>query len=193
MTYSKVSSSLLLPVLLLVAFSQLACSQQARPPTTAAETRAGAQPLGDAKIAAIVDVANQGEVQQAELARERAAQPEVLGFATAMIAGHGAAAREQSQLLEQRGIEPEFSAIAEGLMDRSMETQEALRGLRGPAFDRAYMQAQLDQHRDLLRMLDEQLIPSADDPRYRAYLEQLRAEVAQHLTHAERIRGNLTG
>ena len=42
-------------------------------------------------------------------------------------------------------------------------------------------------------MLDEQLIPSVIDARYRAYLEQLRAEVAQHLANAERIQDSLAG
>lgn len=74
-----------------------------------------------------------------------------------------------------------------------MQTQEMLQSLQGPEFDRAYMQAQLDQHRLLLRMLDEELIPSADDPQYRAYLEQLRADIQAHLANAERIQGELVG
>jgi hypothetical protein len=42
-------------------------------------------------------------------------------------------------------------------------------------------------------MLDEELIPSADDPQYRAYLEQLRADIQAHLANAERIQGELVG
>jgi putative membrane protein len=110
-----------------------------------------------------------------------------------MITGHGAAARQQSQILEQRGIRPEFNATAGRMMDQGMQTQEALRNLEGEAFDRAYMRAQLEQHRELLRMLDQQLIPSAQDPQYRAYLEQLRADIEAHLASAERIQSDLVG
>lgn len=166
-----------------------ACAHQGR---GAAEGRAAAE-LSDAEIAAVLDVANRGEIEQAELARQRASEQQVRGYATAMIAGHGAAARQQSQILEQRGIQPEFNAVAGRVMDQSMQTQEVLRDLEGEAFDRAYMQAQLQQHRELLRMLDQELIPSVQDPQYRAYLEQLRGDIEAHLTNAERIQSDLVG
>lgn len=190
MTHSKVTSLLATSILL------AACAHQAEG-RTAAEPRAEIEmPTGqltDAQIAAVLDVANQGEIEQAELARQRATAEPVRGYATAMITGHGAAAREQSQILEQRGIRPEFNPAASQLMDRSMQTQERLRNLQGPAFDRAYMEAQLEQHRLLLRMLDEELIPSAEDPQYRTYLEQLRGDIQAHLTNAERIQSELVG
>lgn len=167
------------------------CGQQRPAPAHGRAATEG--PLTDAKIAAVLEVANRGEIEQAELARQRASQDVVRGFATAMITGHGAAAREQSQILEQRGIRPEFNSMADRMMDRGMETQERLRNLEGEAFDRAYMQAQLEQHRELLRMLDQELIPAAQDPQYRAYLEQLRTDVQSHLTSAERIQNQLVG
>lgn len=185
MTHAKITSLLLSSMLL------AACAHQAEE-RTSADIRAGTE-LTDAQIAAVLDVANRGEIEQAELARQRASTEPVRGYATAMISGHGAAARQQSQLLEQRGIRPEYNPAAGQLMDRSMQTQEMLQSLQGPEFDRAYMQAQLDQHRLLLRMLDEELIPSADDPQYRAYLEQLRADIQAHLANAERIQGELVG
>lgn len=185
MTHSKILSVVVVSMLL------GACAHQAEE-RTSADIRAGTE-LTDAQIAAVLDVANQGEIEQAELARQRASAEPVRGYATAMITGHGAAARQQSQILEQRGIRPEYNPAAEQLMDRSMQTQEMLRNLEGPEFDRAYMQAQLDQHRLLVRMLDEELIPSAEDPQYRAYLEQLRGDLQAHLTHAERIQGELVG
>jgi putative membrane protein len=185
MTHSKTTSLLSVSILL------AACAHGAEE-RASTEVRAEA-PLNDAQIAAVLDVANRGEIEQAELARERATAEPVRGYATAMITGHGAAAREQSQLLEQRGIRPEYNPAAGQLMDRSMQTQERLRNLQGAEFDRAYMQAQLDQHRLLLRMLDEELIPSAEDPQYRAFLEQLRGDVQAHLTNAERIQGELVG
>lgn len=176
----------------------VACAQQRQQPSAAAAggtATAGmmAGPMTDAEIAAILDVANRGEIEQAELARQRAQGEQVRNYATAMIAGHGAATRQQSQILEQRGITPQHNAMSEQLMDQSMQTQEILRNLRGREFDRAYMDAQLQQHEELLRMLDDQLIPNAQDPQFRAFLEQLRGDVAAHLANAQRIRGELAG
>lgn len=175
-------------------FLVAACGhQRATPAADGRQAMTMDQPLTDAQIAAILDVANRGEIEQAEIARERATQDSVRGFASAMITGHGAAAREQSQILEQRGIRPEFNPIADQLMDQSMQIQERLRGLEGEAFDRAYMEAQLQQHRELLRMLDEELIPNAQDPQYRLFLDQLRTDIQSHLTNAERIQRELVG
>src|SRR5690606_7829811 len=185
MTHAKISSLLMISMLL------AACAHQAEE-RTAADIRVGTE-LSDPQIAAVLDVANQGEIEQAELAQERATSEPVRGYAAAMITGHGAAARQQSQILEQRGIRPEYNPAAEELMDRSMQTQEMLRHLRGAEFDRAYMQPQLDQQRMPLRMLDEDLIPNAEDPQYRADLEQLRADIEAHLANAQRIQGELVG
>lgn len=149
--------------------------------------------MSDAEIAGVLDVANRGEVQQAQLARDNASATQVRSYATAMLQGHGQAIEQQQQILSPRGVQPAQSAMAEQIRQRSMQVEQRLQGLSGEEFDRAYMQAQLQQHRDLLRMLDQQLIPSAQDPAYRAYLERLREDLEAHLRHAERIEAEVIG
>lgn len=149
--------------------------------------------MSDAEIAAVLEVANRGEIQQARMATENASAPEVRGFATAMMTGHQQALEEQQQLLAPRGITPAPSPLAQQIEQHARMTEQRLRGMRGPEFDRAYMQAQLEQHRNLLQLLDQQLIPNAQDPAYRAYLERLRDDVAAHLRNAERINREVVG
>lgn len=149
--------------------------------------------MTDAEIAAVLDVANMGEIQQAQLASRNASDEQVRSYATAMLTGHRNALEEQEALLRPRGITPTESTLSQQLRERGRALEQQLQGLEGEQFDRAYMQAQLEQHQNLLRLLEQQLIPSAQDPAYRVYLERLRDDVAAHLQNAQRIEQEVVG
>ncbi len=149
--------------------------------------------MTDAEIAAVLDVANMGEIQQAQLASRNASDEQVRSYATAMLTGHRDALEQQEALLRPRGITPTESTLSQQLRQRGRALEQQLQGLSGEEFDRAYMQAQLQQHQDLLRLLEQQLIPSAQDPAYRVYLERLRDDIAAHLQNAQRIQQEVVG
>lgn len=160
---------------------------------TTTQPSAMAGPMTDAQIAGVVDAVNLGEVQQAHMAQERASKDEVRMFANHMMTGHQAAARQQAQVLDRAGIMPEETDLSRQLRNQGQQTEQQLSGLRGDQFDRAYIDSQVRQHRAALQLLDEKLIPSAQDPAYRAYLERVRSEVAQHLATAEQIEARTVG
>jgi len=74
-----------------------------------------------------------------------------------------------------------------------MQAMERLQGLRGAAFDRAYMDRQIAAHQFALRAIDN-LLPSlragASSGTARM-AEQMRASVVQHLAMAQQIRAGL--
>ena len=61
----------------------------------------------------------------------------------------------------------------------------------GPAFDRAYMDRQVDGHRYILGVIDQTLVPNAHSKVLRGVLADMRKLIDQHLTRAQQIQSTL--
>lgn len=174
----------------------VACAHNPSTGATASMGTTGAMAQGsltDPQIAGVLEAVNLGEVQQAHLAREKATEPDVRSYADMMMTGHEQVARQQAQVLDQQGITPQESDLSRQLRMQSQQQEQQLSQLTGPDFDRAYMQAQVRAHQDALNLLDQKLIPNASDPAYRAYLEQVRGHIQQHLSQAQQIQSRTMG
>ena len=74
------------------------------------------------------------------------------------------------------------------LRDQTQQEIALLNTLSGTAFDRTYMQEQVNDHQKVLQMIDAILLPSAAaTPQMTLLLQQMRATVAQHLVTAQSI------
>jgi len=145
--------------------------------------------LDDAQIAATIDAANSAEVEQGRLAREKAKDPRVRDFAAMMVDHHGEALRDREKL----NVEPSPNADSKKLQDDADDALKSLKGKSGKDFDRAYLQLQIDEHRKVLRALNDQLLPSAKDAKLEAYLKNIKPKVESHLAQAERLQEELNG
>jgi putative membrane protein len=145
--------------------------------------------LDDAEIAAITAAANSAEVAQGRLAREKAKDPRVRDFGSMMVDHHGQAIQEQEKL----SLQATQSEQSKRLQDDARDALDSLKGKRGKEFDRAYLQLQIDEHRRVLRTLNDQLLPAAKDSQLKAYLENLEPKVESHLAQAERLQEELNG
>lgn len=154
---------------------------------TPAARGGGPARMNDGDIAQITTVVNQGEIQQAQLARARARNPEVRQFAEHMIQQHQQMLQSQSQLLGRVGISPTPNDTSHRLDLEGQSTMQSLQSLTGDDFDRQYIDAQVRQHQQVLQSLDSQLIPSAQNAQFRQALTEARSMVQQHLDEARRI------
>lgn len=154
--------------------------------SAAASPEPGA-PLSDAQIAAVTDAVNTAEIEQAQLAQSKSTNPQVQSFAGMMIAHHGQAKRKQTTL----GIAEAESPLSLKLAAQTHTTVEQLKQKSGSEFDRAYLEAQVDAHQQVLDTIDQQLLPSAQNPQLKAYLEELRPQVAEHLQQARSAKDTL--
>lgn len=157
--------------------------------TDTMEPRPGSTPEGD--IAAILTAANEGEVQQGQAASTRATNADVRAFAQMMVTDHTAALNTARDTFNRAGINPSDNNISTTLRTNSQTAVTNLNTYSGPAFDRTYMQTQVDLHSWLLNALDTALIPSAVTPELRTLLQTQRASVATHLDRARAILGGL--
>lgn len=142
--------------------------------------------MSDAAITGILVASNRAEVDQGEMAATRARNAEVKRFAQLMVQEHGRMLRDAGQ--PARGGEP--STEEANLRALHQETMTRLRNASGTAFDRAYMDAQVEAHQATLETL--RLIQAeANASTLKDKVDKAIPVVQQHLQEAERLRRSL--
>jgi predicted outer membrane protein len=74
-----------------------------------------------------------------------------------------------------------------------MSIVQQLKNADAASFDQSYMHAQVEQHREVLNMLTDQLIPAAKNPDLKSQLVTTRSVVQHHLEMAMGIQQELAG
>ncbi|MFN7117887.1 MAG: DUF4142 domain-containing protein [Saprospiraceae bacterium] len=77
------------------------------------------------------------------------------------------------------------------LQEKGANMLSTLTPLTGKDFERAYMDAMVRDHQEALNMLDNQLIPAAQNEALRNHLTETRQHVSMHLERARAIQGNM--
>lgn len=148
---------------------------------------AGAPVLLDEEILHIVRTANLGEVDQAEIAVVRADDADVVDFAQTMVEDHGDGAEAAEALAEAEDLTLQPNSVSAMLRAESMATVGLLQSASDEEFDLVYMDAQVAAHTEVLSLLEDTLIPQADNPALEAFLVETRTHVSEHLESAESI------
>jgi putative membrane protein len=158
----------------------------------AAACTAFAQPgPTDPQIAAIVVTANQVDIDAGRLAEGRTHAAGVRQFARQMVTDHTAVNRQATDLVHRLKVRPEPNATSASLKKGGDENIARLEKLHGPAFDKAYVEHEVDYHQAVLDALDKTLIPSASNAQLKELLEKVRPAIAAHLAHAQHLQMEL--
>jgi putative membrane protein len=147
------------------------------------------QPLGDPEILQIVTTLDSCEIEQAEVARKKAIDPRVAAYAEQVLEEHTRARQLDQQLAASSRWKPIQSPLAEDLQGTSRRTLQALESADSAAFDALYIRGQIQQHREVVDLLENHLIPRADDPNLKLHLQNARTMVDSHLSQAKEIQG----
>jgi putative membrane protein len=143
------------------------------------------KPLSDAEILGVAHAANDGEMQMAELATRKATSNDVKQFAALMKNHHGAALAKTKQLESRTKLTNAESDVSAYLKNDATNAMKDLRDKDGKAFDRAYVEASVKAHRDVLNAIDNRLSPSASNGEVKSMVTDMRRTVADHLVKAE--------
>lgn len=162
-------------------------------PATNAMSTPQDQSLSDADIAAITEAANSGEVDQGKLAVKKAKSPKVKKFAQMMVDDHSKAKSDQSTFVSKAQITPSSNTLSRQIGDDGAQALSSLQNDSGSDFDIAYVDLQVNEHRQVLTTLDQKLIPAAQNADFKAMLMKQRDKVAEHLKHAEDLQQQLGG
>jgi putative membrane protein len=181
-----------------LAFATAGFAQNQTPNTTPTQnpTRTQTQPAtqshftssGSEDIEFILDAAKGGmaEVELGKLAADRAQNDEVKKFAQRMVDDHSKANDQLKQIAESKGIKlpSEVEGKDKALMQR-------LEKLQGAAFDRAYMNAMVNDHvKDVNEFKKE--ANAGRDTQMKSFASSTLPTLEEHLQHAKQARTSTT-
>jgi putative membrane protein len=150
------------------------------------ENREGAS-LTTPEIFGVARAINEAEVEQATAVQGRLRNPAATRFAEQMIRDHGAAIEQLSALSSELAIAPADSDLRQKLVREAQDIMQRLSNASPTDLDQEYLDSQVTMHRRALEVLDDELIPAAEEQRLRQQLTTMRGHVAAHLSQAEQL------
>lgn len=147
--------------------------------------------MTDAEIVHVARTLNQGEIDTSEPAAQKASNARVREFAQKMVSQHRTEIRNLEQEAQDARLTPLPNDTSTKLQKKSQELVIELKTKSGQEFDKTYMKGQVKLHEEALSLLDDTLIPAAQNGRIRGYLSQMRTIVNQHLIEAKQIEKSL--
>ncbi|HJV87461.1 MAG TPA: DUF4142 domain-containing protein [Noviherbaspirillum sp.] len=145
----------------------------------------------DAQIAAIVVAANSVDIDAGKLAEKKAHDKQVKEFAKRMVTDHTGVNKQATELVTKLHVTPEENDTSKSLKDNGAKEREKLKGLKGKAFDKEYVDNEVTYHQAVLDAIDKTLIPNAKNDELKALLEKVRPAIDAHLQHAKQIQASL--
>jgi len=149
--------------------------------------------VSDAQIAAIVLAANTVDSTAGEMAKQKGTNPAVKQFGQTMVTDHGGVNKQAVALAGRLNLTPEENPTSTQLTQGGQQSGTQLSGLTGAAFDRAYIDHEVEYHQTVLDAIDQTLIPNAQNAELKALLQQTRPAVAAHLEMAKNLQKTLQG
>jgi len=163
-------------------------AERVAPPEQSSEQ--GAAPdtaVTDAGIAAILVAANTVDVRNGELAQTTSANDAVKTFAAQVITDHTSVNAKIGELTTRFGLTPKDNATSRRITADGSAARAKLEAAKGAAFDQAYIATEIEQHQQVLDLVDNVLIPRASNADLVALLHAVRPTLAQHLDHARSV------
>jgi putative membrane protein len=154
-------------------------------------TAASAQSINDAQIASIVVTANQVDVDAGKLAAATTSNAEVKKFANLMVTDHTGVNKQAVALVTKLKVTPEDNDTSKSLKAGGDKNLDTLKGLKGAAFDKAYVDHEVAYHQAVLDAVDKTLIPNASNAELKALLVKVRPAFVAHLEHAKHVQASL--
>jgi putative membrane protein len=157
----------------------------------ALSAQAAAPDLSDPEVAHVAVTANSIDIDLAKLAQERAKGAEIKKFAATMITDHTAVNQQAAALAGKLGVTPKDNQVSQSLSQGAKEARAKIEPLKGPGFDRAYIEREVAYHQAVLDALDQVLIPTTSNAELKKLLVDVRPAIAAHLEHAKQLSQSL--
>ncbi len=146
-----------------------------------------AEMITDANIAAIVVGANNIDISAGKIALERSENTLVKNFAERMITDHTAVLNSAVALVTKLGVTPVNNQLVATLAEQSRNHEANLKSLSGSAFDKSYIDHEVAYHQAVINVIENQLIPAAQNNELKALLVSVLPAFNAHLAHCQMI------
>ena len=146
---------------------------------------------GDAQIAHIVVTANQVDIDAGKLAQSKGNSKDVKAFGKQMVTDHTGVNKQAVALVTKLKVKPEDNPTSQALKKGGADNLKNLKGLKGAAFDKAYIDHEVAYHEQVLDAIDKVLIPNAKNAELKELIVKVRPAFVGHLEHAKKIQASL--
>lgn len=144
--------------------------------------------LMDTDILHVLVTADNGEIDEAQFAISHATLPTVVTFAQRMVAEHLVHRQSLTDLAAMLSLVPTPNEVSASLATMASQELVSLQSKgTGTEVDATYVGDQVTAHQQVLTLIDERLIPSAQDASLRAIVVSTRAVISEHLAAAEQL------
>jgi putative membrane protein len=157
---------------------------------TAAESPAPA--LDDATIVAIFDNANTSDIETGKLAAERGHSKDVRQFGAMLARDHDMVRQQGRDLAKKLGVTPTPPAGDKSAQDQAAVIHR-LSALKGAEFDRAFLQREVQFHKDVIAAIKTRLLPAIKNEELKALVVKVAPAFEAHLQMAENLGKQLAG
>ena len=141
----------------------------------------------DPQIAHIAYTAGSIDIAAAKQALAKSHNAKVRVFAQEMVRDHKVVNDKALALVKKLKVTPQSNATSKALSKQANATTKRLAGLRGAAFDRAYVDNEIAFHKTVNGALESTLIPSAHNAELKSLLETGLTLFREHQAHAEHV------
>ncbi len=162
--------------------------------TTGALAQGAAPPAAgsnDAQIAHIVVTANQVDIDAGKLAESKGTNKDVKAFGKQMVTDHTGVNKQATALATKLKVTPEDNPTSQSLKKGGEDNVANLKGLKGAAFDKGYIDHEVAYHEQVIGAIDKVLVPNAKNAELKDLIVKVRPAFVAHLEHAKMIRGAL--
>ena len=147
----------------------------------------------DPQIVGIVETADDIDINYAKLALSKARDKQVRDFAQQMITDHSAVQKSVINVASKLNVTPADSPTSDSLKAQAQQTLEKLRGLKGKAFEKSYVDNEVSYHEAVINATKTVLIPSAQNAELKSALQGAEPLFEGHLAHAQRVQSAIEG
>ncbi len=148
--------------------------------------------LSDAEVASVAVVANQIDIDYAEIAKKKSKNAEVLRFAETMANDHKAVIGQAVALVKKLGVTPLDNAVSKKLVADAEKTKKVLQSTSKRDFDKAYIDNEVAYHQAVIGAVENLLIPESENAELKALLVNVLPALKTHLEHAKMVQKNFS-
>ncbi len=147
--------------------------------------------LTDPEIASVAVTANQIDINYAKIAQGKSKDPEIKSFAEMMIKDHQSVIDKAVALVKKLNVTPKDNALSKKLNSDAEATKKMLSAKSGVEFNKAYINNEVNYHKAVRDVIQNTLIPQAQNAELKALLEDVLPVVQTHLDHAQMVQDKL--
>ena len=141
--------------------------------------------LDDAAIVGIFDAANGWDVATGSLASKNSMRADVKEFGDMLATVHKAVQQQGRDLAKKLGVTPTPVAKDFPLAVQHDAAMKKLGALKGPAFDKAFLEHEVAYHAAVIDAVTKQFLPAIQNAELRKFVQDLAPAFVAHKAKAE--------